>query len=35
MNGMMVTARQAIEDGAFDLSNTEKFAVSVWAYAWK
>lgn len=35
MGGMMVTGRQAVEDGAFDLADKEKFAVSVWAYAWK
>jgi SAM-dependent methyltransferase len=35
MNGMMVTSQQAIQDGAFDLTDVEKFAISVWAYAWK
>lgn len=35
MRGMMVTAGQAKRDGAFDLTNVEKYAISVWAYAWK
>ena len=35
MKGMMVSVRDAIEANQFDLSNVEKFAVSVWAYAWK
>ncbi|WP_435269865.1 class I SAM-dependent methyltransferase [Streptomyces sp. 1222.5] len=35
MKGMMVSVRQAIEDGVFDLDNVEKYAISVWAYAWK
>jgi SAM-dependent methyltransferase len=35
MNGMMVTTRDAIAAGAFDLSDVEKFAIDVWAYAWK
>ena len=35
MNGMMVSTRETIAAGAFDLSNKEKFAISVWAYAWK
>ena len=35
MNGMMVTTQEAIDAGAFDLRDVEKFAISVWAYAWK
>lgn len=35
MNGMMVPVRQAIYEDQFDLSNIEKYAISVWAYAWK
>lgn len=35
MKGMMVSVTDAINAGQFDLSNTEKFAISVWAYAWK
>jgi SAM-dependent methyltransferase len=35
MEGMMVTVQETIESGKFDLSNIEKYAVSVWAYAWK
>ena len=35
MNGMMVSTRDAIEAGAFDLRNDEKFVISVWAYAIK
>jgi SAM-dependent methyltransferase len=35
MEGMMVTVQEAIDSEKFDLSNIEKFAVSVWAYAWK
>lgn len=35
MNGMMVTTREAIAAGAFDLVDEEKFAIDVWAYAWK
>ena len=35
MSGMMVTTSDAIAAGAFDLSDKEKFAISVWAYAWK
>lgn len=34
-NGMMVSTREAIDAGAFDLDDVERFAVSVWAYAWK
>jgi SAM-dependent methyltransferase len=35
MHGMMVSTQDAIEAGAFDLGDVEKFAISVWAYAWK
>lgn len=35
MNGMMVSTQDAIDANAFDLSDVEKFAISVWAYAWK
>lgn len=35
MNGMMVTTQDAIDAGAFDLSDVEKFAIDVWAYATK
>ena len=35
MDGMMVTTREAIDAGAFDLTNVEKFAIDVWAYATK
>jgi hypothetical protein len=35
MKGMMVTSAQALADGEFDLTNSDRFAVSVWAYAWK
>lgn len=35
MKGMMVSVRDTINAGQFDLSNIEKFAISVWAYAWK
>lgn len=35
MDGMMVTTRDAIEAGAFDLTNVDKFAIDVWAYATK
>lgn len=35
MQGMMVSTQDAIDAGAFDLDDVEKFAVSVWAYAWK
>lgn len=35
MDDMMVTARQARRDGAFDLTVEKRYAVSVWAYAWK
>lgn len=35
MEGMMVSTQDAIDAGAFDLTDVEKFAVSVWAYAWK
>ena len=35
MNGMMVTTQEAIEAGAFDLTNVEKYAIDVWAYATK
>lgn len=35
MNGMMVTTQQAIDAGAFDLTDVEKYAIDVWGYAWK
>lgn len=35
MNGMMVSVKEAINAGQFDMSNIDKFAISVWAYAWK
>lgn len=35
MNGMMVTTREAIEAGVFDLTNVEKYAIDVWTYATK
>ncbi len=35
MKGMMVSVKDAMNDSQFDLSNNEKFAISVWAYAWK
>lgn len=35
MQGMMATTQDAIDAGTFDLTNVEKFAISVWAYAWK
>jgi SAM-dependent methyltransferase len=35
MRGMMVTIEQAIQDNVFDQTNVEKFAISIWAYAWK
>lgn len=35
MNGMMVSTQDAIDAGAFDLTDVEKYAISVWAYAWK
>jgi len=35
MQGMMVTTQDAIDAGTFDLTDVEKFAISVWAYAWK
>lgn len=35
LNGMMVTTREAIAAGEFDLTNVEKYAIDVWAYAWK
>jgi len=35
MKGMMVTTREAIDAGAFDLTNVEKYAIDVWAYATK
>jgi len=35
MQGMMVTTQDAIDAGTFDLVDVEKFAISVWAYAWK
>lgn len=35
MNGMMVSTQEAIEAGVFDLTDVEKYAISVWAYAWK
>ena len=35
MQGMMVSTKDAIDAGTFDLTNVEKFAISVWAYAWK
>lgn len=35
MNGMMVSTRNAIAAGAFDLTDVEKYAIDVWAYAWK
>lgn len=35
MNGMMVSTQDAIDAGAFDLTNNEKFAIDVWAYAKK
>ena len=35
MEGMMVSTQDAINAGVFDLTDVEKFAISVWAYAWK
>ncbi len=35
LDDMMVSARQARRDGVFDLSVAKKYAVSLWAYAWK
>lgn len=35
MQGMMVSTQDAIDAGVFDLTDVEKFAISVWAYAWK
>lgn len=35
MQGMMVSTQDAIDAGTFDLADVEKFAISVWAYAWK
>ena len=35
MNGMMVTTQEAIDADSFDLTNVEKFAIDVWAYATK
>jgi SAM-dependent methyltransferase len=35
MNGMMVTTQEAIDTGAFDLTNVPKYAIDVWAYATK
>ena len=35
MDGMMVTTRDAIEAGTFDLTNVTKYAIDVWAYAMK
>jgi SAM-dependent methyltransferase len=35
MEGMMVSTQDAIDAGTFDLTDVEKFAISVWAYAWK
>ena len=35
MQGMMVSTQDAIDAGTFDLTDVEKFAISVWAYAWK
>jgi len=35
MNGMMATTQDAIDAGAFDLTNVEKYAIDVWAYATK
>lgn len=34
-NGMMITTQEAIDAGTFDLTNVEKFAIDVWAYATK
>ena len=35
LDGMMVTTQDAIDAGAFDLTNVDKYAIDVWAYAWK
>lgn len=35
MEGMMASTGDAIAAGTFDLTDVEKFAISVWAYAWK
>ena len=35
MNGMMVSTREAVDAGVFDLTDIEKYAIDVWAYAWK
>lgn len=35
MKSMMVSIQQAINDEQFDLTNIDKYAISVWAYAWK
>lgn len=35
MKGMMVSTQDAIDAGVFDLTDIEKYAISVWAYAWK
>jgi len=35
MEGMMASTQDAIDAGTFDLTDVEKFAISVWAYARK
>ena len=35
LDGMMVTTQDAIAAGVFDLTNVEKYAIDVWAYATK
>lgn len=35
LDGMMVSTQDAIDAGVFDLTNVEKFAIDVWAYATK
>lgn len=35
LDSMMVSTQDAIDAGVFDLTDVEKYAISVWAYAWK
>ncbi len=35
LDDMMVSTQKAKEDGVFDLTNQDKYPVTVWGYAWK
>ncbi|NES22689.1 MAG: class I SAM-dependent methyltransferase [Symploca sp. SIO3E6] len=35
LDDMMVSTWKAKQDGCFDLTNQEKYPITVWGYAWK